>query len=149
MQAANPRRRLELLRHRLTDTQGLRRRLADVQAELDTYRAQVDEHFERTSDLFQEVTQKYRDLHDHLAQGATGLTRGTRQLTSVELPEKTLLPAQSPPDTVAEPEVDRPETVRASDQQSTPPDASKSDTVTEEDEATASRVVREQEALKP
>ena len=83
-----------LLRHRLNDTQALRRRLGDIQSELDSYRTQVDEHFERTSDLFQEVTQKYRDLHDHLAQGATGLTRGTKRLTSVELPEKSLLPAR-------------------------------------------------------
>ena len=84
-----------LLRHRLNDTQALRRRLSEIQSELDSYRTQVDEHFERTSDLFQEVTQKYRDLHDHLAQGATGLTCGTRRLTSVELPEKSLLPAQA------------------------------------------------------
>ena len=84
-----------LLRHRLNDTQALRRRLGEVQSELDSYRTRVDEHFERTSDLFQEVTQKYRDLHDHLAQGATGLTRGTTRLTAVELPEKSLLPAQA------------------------------------------------------
>lgn len=83
-----------LLRHRFNDTQALRRRLGEIQSELDSYRTQVDEHFERTSDLFQEVTQKYRDLHDHLAQGATGLTRGTKRLTSVELPEKSLLPAR-------------------------------------------------------
>jgi len=83
-----------LLRRRFNDTQALRGKLSELQAELENYRAQVDEHFERTADLFQEVTQKYRSLHDHLAQGATGLTRGSKRLTSVELPEKSLLPAQ-------------------------------------------------------
>ena len=83
-----------LLRHRFNDTQVLRSRLSDLQSELESYRSQVDEHFERTSDLFQEVTQKYRSLHDHLAQGATGLTRGAKRLPSIELPEKAMLPAQ-------------------------------------------------------
>ncbi|MDH3716294.1 MAG: YhcB family protein [Gammaproteobacteria bacterium] len=80
-----------LLRHRFNDTQALRRELSELQTEMESYRARVDEHFERTSDLFQEVTRKYRSLHDHLAQGATGLTRGARQLSSIELPEKILL----------------------------------------------------------
>ena len=90
-----------LLRHRFNDTQVLRSRLSDLQSELESYRSQVDEHFGRTSDLFQEVTQKYRTLHDHLAQGATGLTRGAKRLPSIELPERAMLPAQSEHDVAA------------------------------------------------
>jgi uncharacterized membrane-anchored protein YhcB (DUF1043 family) len=93
-----------LLRHRFNDTQALRRELSELQTEMESYRTQVDEHFERTSDLFQEVTRKYRNLHDHLAQGATGLTRGAKRLPSIELPEKALLEARpDPAESVATP----------------------------------------------
>lgn len=86
-----------LLRHRFNDTQVLRRQLSELRAEMESYRTQVDEHFERTSDLFQKVTRNYRSLHDHLAEGATGLTRGARRLPSIELPEKALLEARPDP----------------------------------------------------
>lgn len=79
-----------LLRHKLLDGEGLQRKLAEAETDAEAYRAQVDEHFERTADLFQEVTEKYRTLHDHLAQGATGLARGAKRLPPIELPEKML-----------------------------------------------------------
>ncbi len=46
---------------------------ARLEEELDTYRGEVDEHFERTSELFRDLTEKYRDLYDHLATGAGDL----------------------------------------------------------------------------
>ncbi len=91
-----------LLRYRFGDAHALQRRLKELEAESQTYRAQVDEHFERTSDLFQEVTEKYRDLHDHLAQGATSLTRGAERLPSIELPAKALLEKERSPDAAME-----------------------------------------------
>ncbi len=79
-----------LLRHRLLGGQGLQSKLAELETEAENYREQVDQHFERTADLFQEVTEKYRNLHDHLAQGATGLARGAKRLPPIELPDQML-----------------------------------------------------------
>ena len=112
-----------LLRHRINDTQALRSRISDLQSELENYRSEVDEHFERTSDLFQEVTQKYRSLHDHLAQGATGLTRDAKRLPPVELPEKALLEKQPVP-----PEVDAAKPGAVIAEAGDPPDEKTADT---------------------
>jgi uncharacterized membrane-anchored protein YhcB (DUF1043 family) len=42
-------------------------------ADFETYRTKVDEHFIKTSELFQDMTKQYRALYEHLATGAQAL----------------------------------------------------------------------------
>lgn len=44
--------------------------LAKVRSELEARGAQIASHFERTSDLFRDLTQRYTQLYAHLADGA-------------------------------------------------------------------------------
>ena len=44
-----------------------------VKQEYDDYRSQVEEHFEQTSKKFQNMTEQYQDLYEHLSVGATSL----------------------------------------------------------------------------
>jgi uncharacterized membrane-anchored protein YhcB (DUF1043 family) len=53
--------------------------LSKTRSELDAQRAQVASHFERTSDLFRDLTGRYTQLYAHLADGA-------RQFCRDELP---------------------------------------------------------------
>lgn len=47
--------------------------VADKQKELDEYKAQVSEHFGKTADLVDNLTQSYKDVFDHLGSSAKGL----------------------------------------------------------------------------
>ncbi|MEM9057163.1 MAG: DUF1043 family protein, partial [Pseudomonadota bacterium] len=44
--------------------------LVALREEFDDYRGSVNEHFAQTSALFQDMTEKYRDVYNHLAAGA-------------------------------------------------------------------------------
>lgn len=46
-----------------------------VRQEYDDYKEQVESHFEETSKKFQQMTEQYQDLYQHLAVGATSLCR--------------------------------------------------------------------------
>jgi hypothetical protein len=48
-------------------------RIRASEAALDDYRRQVTEHFRGTADRVNKLTDDYRELHSHLAQGAMGL----------------------------------------------------------------------------
>ncbi len=48
----------------------LQRELESAREEHGRYRAQVGEHFGRTSDLLRRMTLQYRAVYDHLAEGA-------------------------------------------------------------------------------
>ena len=48
-------------------------RADDIQAELDTYRRDVTEHFGRTAAHFQAIGAEYRKLYDHMASGEAAL----------------------------------------------------------------------------
>ena len=48
---------------------------AGVKQECDEYKNQVEEHFEQTSRKFQNMTEQYQDLYQHLSVGATSLCR--------------------------------------------------------------------------
>lgn len=52
----------------------LEKRLTTAQQDLDTYQQDVAKHFMETSERVGELTQSYRDLHQHLAKGALSLT---------------------------------------------------------------------------
>ncbi|MEH6551405.1 MAG: YhcB family protein [Pseudomonadales bacterium] len=49
------------------------KRLAETEQELKSYRHEVAHHFEHTALLVENLTESYRDLHNHLADGAQGL----------------------------------------------------------------------------
>lgn len=51
----------------------LRQELDHQKAEFDAYRGRVDDHFVRTSELFQDMTRQYGALYEHLAGGAQSL----------------------------------------------------------------------------
>jgi uncharacterized membrane-anchored protein YhcB (DUF1043 family) len=48
-------------------------RADDIQAELDTYRRDVTEHFGRTAAHFRAIGAEYRKLYDHMAAGEAAL----------------------------------------------------------------------------
>ena len=52
----------------------LEQRLTSAKEELDSYQQDVAKHFMETSKRVGELTQSYRDLHEHLAKGALHLT---------------------------------------------------------------------------
>ncbi|PQA46775.1 YhcB family protein, partial [Amnimonas aquatica] len=47
--------------------------LNDLQGRHERYQHDVREHFEQTASLVNELTQRYRDVHEHLVQGALTL----------------------------------------------------------------------------
>jgi uncharacterized membrane-anchored protein YhcB (DUF1043 family) len=51
----------------------LANRLQQAEAELENYQHQVAKHFVDTSQRISDLTQSYRDLHQHLAEGAARL----------------------------------------------------------------------------
>lgn len=63
----------------------LEAQIQQLQTEHEQYRTEVSEHFGTTAELVQQMTQSYRDVYQHLAQGA-------QQLCSHEVASK-LLPA--------------------------------------------------------
>ena len=64
--------------------------------ELGEYRREVDAHFERTAQLFDKVTDDYRNLYDHLALGARqlGAIPGESSEASLARPEQRRLAAE-------------------------------------------------------
>ncbi len=53
--------------------QALSSQLDEVKEELTTYKQGVTEHFEKTAALVNKLTDTYKDVHQHLAQGAQSL----------------------------------------------------------------------------
>ncbi len=54
----------------------LSNQLDEAQAELATYKQDVTEHFEKTAELVNQLTNTYKDVHQHLASGAQSLCEG-------------------------------------------------------------------------
>jgi uncharacterized protein len=69
---------------------------AEIHAELQEYREQVQEHFTKTSDLFQNLTVQYRELYDHLANGAQDLCEPAPGTPMLGISDKGLLPQAAP-----------------------------------------------------
>lgn len=44
--------------------------VGELRAEFDEYREGVSQHFDTTSELFKDMTEKYRDVYNHMAGGA-------------------------------------------------------------------------------
>lgn len=51
----------------------LREELARLKAQFEAYQGKVDDHFVKSSELFQQMTERYRDIYQHLASGAQSL----------------------------------------------------------------------------
>lgn len=56
--------------HRVQELETL---LHDLQGRHERYQLSVSEHFEQTASLVNELSQRYRDVHEHLVQGAQNL----------------------------------------------------------------------------
>jgi len=69
---------------------------SEIHAELQEYREQVQEHFTKTSDLFQSLTVQYRELYDHLADGAQDLCEPAPGTPMLGISDKGLLPQAAP-----------------------------------------------------
>ena len=50
--------------------------LNEAQQELSEYKGQVNGHFEKTAELVNNLTESYREVHQHLAQGSESLCKG-------------------------------------------------------------------------
>lgn len=68
---------------------------SELKAELDGYRDQVTEHFSKTSELFQTLTEQYRTLYDHLAGGAQELCSPEPDTPGLEIPDRALLESRT------------------------------------------------------
>lgn len=53
----------------------LERELSEARADLERYRERVSQHFEKSSDLFRDLTSQYSSLYKHLSEGARDLAR--------------------------------------------------------------------------
>ncbi len=74
------------------EAQELKDSLTQVQSEFDTYKAEVTQHFTKTAELVNSMTDNYRNVHTHLAGGAQTLCTGALQLESMN--DKDALEAQ-------------------------------------------------------
>ncbi len=64
----------------------------EIHAELNEYRQQVQEHFDKTSDLFRDMTHQYRELYDHLSVGAQSLCEASSSASSLHQAARNVLP---------------------------------------------------------
>ena len=80
----------------------LERELSEARADLERYRERVSQHFEKSSDLFRDLTTQYTSLYRHLAEGARDLARPG--IPAFEpLPEAPRLEANRPAEAPAAP----------------------------------------------
>ena len=83
---------------RSSQTANLREELGELREKFSDYRDQVTQHFMRTSELVQEMTQSYRAVYEHLATGAQELCEGEVEAPSLDTPKKDLLVENAHPD---------------------------------------------------
>ncbi len=83
---------------RYSHTAKLREELSELKERFSDYRDQVTQHFMRTSELVQEMTQSYRAVYEHLATGARELCDGEVETPSLETADKGLLADSGHPD---------------------------------------------------
>ncbi|MDX1589993.1 MAG: YhcB family protein [Oleiphilaceae bacterium] len=58
---------------KVTRQRRLAQQLDQIQTEHTRYQAEVNQHFMETADLIRRLNDSYRDVHDHLAKGASKL----------------------------------------------------------------------------
>ncbi len=60
------------------------RTVEDLQQEMDDYKEEVGKHFATTSELFRDMTEKYRDVYNHLAAGSQTLCEDSMEHARLE-----------------------------------------------------------------
>ncbi len=65
------------------EAQSLKDSLEQVQSEYEAYKVEVTQHFTKTAELVNAMTDNYRNVHTHLADGAQTLCTGALQLESM------------------------------------------------------------------
>jgi uncharacterized membrane-anchored protein YhcB (DUF1043 family) len=83
---------------RHSQTAHLREELGELREKFSDYRDHVSQHFTRTSELVQEMTQSYRAVYEHLATGAQELCEGEVETPSLDTSKKDLLVENAHPD---------------------------------------------------
>lgn len=86
------------------------RKAAEVLEEHERYRQEVTEHFERSAQLFSALTDDYRQLYAHLADGSQKLAEGVPQQLAIEADSMARSPRELPPDGADAPASARPAT---------------------------------------
>ncbi|MDJ0759208.1 MAG: DUF1043 family protein [Woeseiaceae bacterium] len=76
-------------------TRGNNRKLADVEAELETYRERVTEHFSQSAEHFQAIGRQYRELYEHMAAGSEKLCVGAPSDAQLRFPRPDEMSAES------------------------------------------------------
>jgi hypothetical protein len=62
-----------------------------LQREFDAYRGQVGQHFQRTSELVQKMTDSYREVYEHLATGSQALCQNPVSTPRLDIPDQPVL----------------------------------------------------------
>lgn len=75
------------------------RTVEDLQREMDDYKEEVGKHFATTSELFRDMTEKYRDVYNHLASGSQHLCEDAMEHARLEFAEAKPIEAASDGDT--------------------------------------------------
>lgn len=65
----------------------LEKHLHETQDEFKNYQSEVTQHFTETAGLLRQLAESYRDVHNHLAQGAQELTQSSNKTIINKLPE--------------------------------------------------------------
>ena len=76
----------------------LEKQLQDASTDLKNYQQEVSEHYVKTAKLVEDLTESYRSVHNHLAEGASTLlhTRGAAPLMKI-IPSREQIEAISDP----------------------------------------------------
>jgi hypothetical protein len=82
-------------------TTELQEKLDQLQQEFDGYRDQVGQHFRKTSELVQAMTDSYRNVYEHLAKGSEVLCQDPVNTPRLDFPQHTKLDTESGTDTRA------------------------------------------------
>lgn len=69
--------------------QKLTDQLQEAQRELNEYKDQVNGHFEKTAELVNSLTESYKAVHNHLAQGSEALCMGEHAPVKLEAGDST------------------------------------------------------------
>jgi len=73
----------------------LEQALKEKTAELETFHAKVNGHFEKTAELFNHVSDSYQSLYDHMAKSSTQLCAG-QTFQSIGTPDQVAVESQAP-----------------------------------------------------
>lgn len=72
------------------DRSGLRRQLDELKQQHQAYQINVTEHFDRTTDLIEEMNRNYAQIQDHLSHGAEQFVKPEYRLESARTGETRL-----------------------------------------------------------